>query len=106
MGKFGKLALSAGVLAILSQSVVSAPLPARAQYSDSETESVSKLEFYILREWNGKIALLEEGAEEPLTVYNTRISSLYPADAELLREGIRVKTRYEVARLIEDLELE
>lgn len=93
-------------MAILSQGVVSAPLPARAQDDESESEPVSKSEFYVLREWNGKIALLEEGAEEPLTVYNTKISSLYPADAELLREGIRVKTRLEVARLIEDLELE
>lgn len=100
MGKFGKLALSAGVLTILTQSTVSAPLSAQAQYGNSETG------FYVLREWNGKIALLEEGADEPITVYNTKISSLYPADAELLREGIRVKTRFEVARLIEDLDLE
>lgn len=97
MVKFSKLALSAGILTILSQGAVSA---------NSETESVFKSEFYVLREWNGKIALLEDGAEEPLTVYNTEISSLYPADVELLREGIRVKTRFEVARLVEDLDLE
>lgn len=100
MGRFSKLALSAGVLTILSQGAVSAPLSAQAQNGNSGAE------FYVLREWNGKIALLEEGADEPITVYNTKISSLYPADAELLREGIRVKTRFEVARLVEDLDLE
>lgn len=97
MNKFGKFLAAMGVLTILSQG---------ATFANSETESVSKPEFYVLCEWNGKIALLEEGGDEPLTVYNTEISSLYPADAELLREGIRVKTRFEVARLIEDFDLE
>lgn len=92
MSKFGKLALLAGILAILSQGSV---------YAQGVQE-----DFFVFREWNGKIALFEDGAQEPLTVYNTAVSSLYPADAELLREGIRVKTRFEVARLIEDLELE
>lgn len=102
MNKLGKYFVAAGVLAILSQGAASA----EKLVGESEIETVSNQEFYVLREWNGKIALLEEGTEEPLTVYNTKISSLYPADAELLREGIRVKTRFEVARLIEDLELE
>lgn len=102
MAKLGKYLAAAGVLAILTQGAVSA----EKTFGESEAENVQAVEFYVLREWNGKIALLEEGAKEPLTVYNTNISSLYPADAELLREGIRVKTRYEVARLIEDLELE
>ena len=61
---------------------------------------------YVLREWNGKIALMEEGCDEPLAVYKTPISSLYPADAVLLREGIRLRDGGEVTRLIEDLELE
>lgn len=61
---------------------------------------------FVLREYDGKIALLEEGVDEPLAVYKTPISSLYPADAELLREGIRLKNRAEISRLIEDLDLE
>lgn len=62
--------------------------------------------YFILCEYNGKIALMEEGGEEPIAVYKTPISSLYPADAELLREGIRLKNRAELSRLIEDLDLE
>ena len=61
---------------------------------------------YVLCEWNGKIALLIEGNDEPVAVYQTPLDSLYPADVELLKEGIRLKTRTEVSRLIEDLDLE
>lgn len=61
---------------------------------------------FVLREYDGHIALLEEGVDEPLAVYKTTIDSLYPADAELLKEGIRLCSRSELMRLIEDLELE
>lgn len=61
---------------------------------------------FVLREYNGHIALLEEGVDEPLAVYKTTIDSLYPADAKLLKEGIRLCDRAELMRLIEDLELE
>ena len=61
---------------------------------------------FILREYNGHIALLEEGVDEPLAVYKTTIDSLYPADAELLKDGIRLNNRAELMKLIEDLELE
>ena len=62
---------------------------------------------FVLREYCGKIALFEEDLpQEPLAVYETPITSLYPADMELLREGIRLKSRAEVSRLIEDLGVE
>ncbi len=62
---------------------------------------------FVLREYGGKIALFgEDMPEEPLAVYETPITSLYPADIELLREGIRLKSRDEVSRLIEDLGVE
>lgn len=61
---------------------------------------------FVLSEYNGHVALLEDGCDEPLAVYNTEISSLYPADAEMLRQGIRLQNRAELSRLIEDLELE
>lgn len=61
---------------------------------------------FILCEYNGKIALFEDGSNEPLAVYRTSIESLYPADVELLQEGIHLKSRAEVSRLIEDLDLE
>ena len=58
---------------------------------------------FVLREYNGKIALFSESGDEPLAVYKTPLTSLYPGDIELLREGIRLKNRAEVTRLIADL---
>ena len=49
---------------------------------------------------------MEEGTDEPLAVYKTPIASLYPADAELIKKGVRLRSRAEVSRLVEDLELE
>lgn len=61
---------------------------------------------FVLREHEGKIALFQENEPQPIAVYETPIDALYPADAELLREGIRVKSEGEITRLIEDLDLE
>ncbi len=61
---------------------------------------------FVLKEYDGRIALMEEGTDEPLAVYDTPLTSLYPSDAELLRRGIRLSSRAELSRLIEDLELE
>ena len=61
---------------------------------------------FVLREYDGKIALFRENEPQPIAVYETTLKSLYPADAELLREGIRVKSEDEITRLIEDLDLE
>ena len=60
---------------------------------------------FMLREYDGKIALFRENEQQPIAVYETP-KALYPADEELLREGIRVKSEGEITRLIEDLNLE
>ena len=91
MKKYGKILAAALVLA--SQTITLA---------GASADSVC----YVLREYNGKIALMEEGATEPLAIYQTPISSLYPADAELIKSGIRLESAAELSQLIEDLELE
>ena len=60
---------------------------------------------FVLREYDGKIALFQENDTQPIAVYEVP-NALYPADEELLREGIRVKSEGEITRLIEDLNLE
>lgn len=69
----------------------------------SETEYVPG---FVLREYEGKIAAFENGSAEPIAIYDTPVNSLYPADVKLLEEGIRLKSRVELSRLIEDLDLE
>lgn len=91
MKKFGKILAAALVLA--SQTITLA---------GASADSVC----YVLREYDGKIALMEDGVSEPLAIYQTPISSLYPADAELIRSGIRLESAAELSQLIEDLELE
>ncbi len=61
---------------------------------------------YILREYEGNIALFKEGEEEPIAVYSAPMEDINPADQKLLREGIRISGMTEVARLIEDLDLQ
>ena len=93
MAKFGGSLVLAAAVMLASQTITLAGAAADAVC-------------FVLCEYDGKIALMEEGSDEPLAVYKPPISSLYPADAELLREGIRLKNRAEVSRLIEDLDLE
>lgn len=61
---------------------------------------------FVLREYDGKIALFQEDEPQPIAVYEMPADALYPADAELLRDGIRLKSEGEINRLIEDLDLE
>lgn len=93
MGKYGRSIVLAASLLLTSQTL---------NLANASADAVC----FVLREYNGKIALMEEGIDEPLAVYKTPISSLCPADAALLSEGIRLKNRAEVSRLVEDLELE
>ena len=69
----------------------------------AQTAAAEDAVCFVLREYNGHIALFSEDIGEPLAVYKTPLDSLYPGDIELLREGIRLKNRAEVTRLIADL---
>ena len=83
-----KLALSAALL--------TAPAIVSVAYAEDTV-------CFVLREYNGRIALFSESSDEPLAIYKMPLTSLYPGDIELLREGIRLKNRAEVSRLIADL---
>lgn len=60
---------------------------------------------FVLREYNGKVALFSVGEEEPIAVYSNSVDSFYPADRELLHSGIALSSHKELVQLIEDLEL-
>lgn len=91
--------------AIASAIALSLPAAGTARAVSAETSSsqIDGAVCFVLREEDGKIALYKEGSPEPLAVYDAPPLGLCPADSELLREGIRLKTRAEVTRLIEDL---
>ncbi len=69
-------------------------------------QTAAELSCYVIKEHNGSVALFRDGSEEPLAVYSTPISEINPMDAELLREGIRLRGLSEVSRILEDLEIE
>ena len=60
---------------------------------------------FILREYNGKIALFCENETEPIAIYKTPVDEFFPADKELLKNGIVLSSREELLKLIEDMEL-
>lgn len=93
MKKFGKHLALAAVLMLTAQTI---------KLADASADAVC----FVLKEYEGRIALMEEGADEPLAVYKTPLSALFPSDAELIRKGIRLSSRAEISQLIEDLDLE
>lgn len=93
MKKIVKNTALAAVLLLTAQTI---------RLADASADAVC----FVLREYNGRIALMEEGTDEPLAVYKTPITSLYPSDAELIKKGVRLRSRAEISRLVEDLELE
>ena len=72
---------------------------------DSARQTAADLQCYVLTVSGGAVALYKEGEAEPLTVYATKIDEINPADAALLRDGIRLRGMSEVLRLLEDLDV-
>lgn len=93
MNNFKKNMAIAAVMLMTAQTI---------RLADASADAVC----FVLKEYDGHIALMEEGVDEPLAVYKTPISSLYPSDAELIKKGVRLSSRAEISRLIEDLDLE
>lgn len=79
---------------------------AAGEIKDSLQRAAEELSCYIVKEYNGSIALFKEGEAEPLAVYSTPMSEINSADAALLRSGIRLRGMSEVSRLLEDLDVE
>lgn len=73
---------------------------------EAAEQTAAQLSCYVLREYNGSIALFSDESEEPIAQYTTPITEINPADAALLKEGIRLRGLTEVNRLLEDLDIE
>lgn len=57
---------------------------------------------YLLGAHNGRVALWKGDDPEPARVFPYSVSSLPKADQEALKKGIRLESREELYRLIED----
>lgn len=75
-------------------------LPAKNTAPQNEQMTVS--DTYILREYEGQIAVFSDDSEMPVKVFDTAVSDLPKSDRELLELGITVETPEELQKLIED----
>lgn len=73
---------------------------------EAAEQTATQLSCYVLREYNGSVALFSDDGTEPIAQYSTPIADVNPADAALLKEGIRLRGLTEVSRLLEDLDIE
>ena len=60
---------------------------------------------YIVADWGGKVAVFEEGADQPFEVYDIYTHLLPENDIDLLRKGIVVNSLQQLQSCLEDLGL-
>ena len=71
-----------------------------AEQPQNASQTVEK--GYRIGEYQGNVAVYEEGSSTPLTVYDVPVSVLPEADVAALEKGIPVQTARELALAIED----
>ena len=59
-------------------------------------------EGYVVREYNGCVAVFREGRSNPARITSTRTDTLPKSDIKKLREGIRVEDRQTLDKILED----
>lgn len=68
----------------------------------SEVQSSDMEDSYILKNYKGKIAVFKSGSKTPTEITDTEISKLPKEDQISLANGIKVKDKLELNRLLED----
>jgi hypothetical protein len=103
---YGKLTSALAAAAIIGTSAAYVTSQSVSVLAEAEEMLTDTAKYYVIKEYDGKIALFEDGNDEPLAVYSTPLSQINQADAFLLNDGIRLKGMSDVARLLEDLDIE
>ena len=99
---FKKTALCVCVLAALI--MCGAAVADRSGESAAPVQSVSTAgsSGYCLRDWQGYVAVFEDGGETPSAMTDIPTETLNLVDREKLRSGIETATREELLSLLED----
>lgn len=85
------------VLVQSSRAISASPLSARMMEVTTTAPS------YVVREWDGRLAVFIKGQTNPDMIYeDVAVASLPQAEQERLREGIEVPDRSALNRLLED----
>ena len=102
---YGKMAGALCAAAIIGGGAAAVCSQSTAGMSQAE-QVISETRCYIIKEHEGRIALFEEGGHTPLAMYSTPLSQINPADAVLLRDGIRLRGITEGERFLDDLDVQ
>ena len=105
MSLYGKMAGGLIALTLVGGSAAYVASAAGSVLEAAE-QTATQLSCYVLREYNGSVALFSDDGTEPIAQSSTPIADVNPADAALLKEGIRLRGLTEVSRLLEDLDIE
>lgn len=68
----------------------------------SSAESVTQQEYYILKDYCGKIAVFKGDSSTPEQIYDIFTNTLPEQDITMLTHGIEVKSENELTELIND----
>ena len=79
------------------------PPTTQTSYIEESSEALSKSEeFYILKEYNGKIAVYSSNSDKPIEITKASTAKLPKSDQEALKDGIKAESKKELNRLLED----
>ena len=79
------------------------PPTTQTSYIEERSASLSiSEEFYILKEYNGKIAVYSSNSDKPIEITNASTAKLPKNDQEALKDGIKAESKKELNRLLED----
>ena len=79
------------------------PPTTQTSYIEESSEALSKSEeFYILKEYNGKIDVYSSNSDKPIEITNASTAKLPKSDQEALKDGIKAESKKELNRLLED----
>lgn len=91
------------LMCIITNVLIIPNLQKNTKVSNIEKETTSNIVTYIIKDFNGNIAVYEMDSEKPFKITDVPISSMPKADQEMLKDGIRVKGESELESLLEDL---
>ena len=91
------------LICVITNAVIIPNLHKNTKVSNVEKETTSNIVTYIVKDFNGNIAVYEMGSARPFKVTDVPISSMPKTDQDMLKNGIQVKGETELDSLLEDL---
>lgn len=96
----GFVLLAAVILAVFSIGLCAAASSVQKEVSSSSSNET----YYLLKDYNGTLAIFSSNQVEPIARLDVRTDSLPERDITRLQEGIRADTLEEIYSLAEDYE--